>query len=208
VKTDITSIVPLTALGQIIQLEPTTYRFITDDTRRLHHGLIAQSVERLIPESVTGTNVQFIPSIYRDCPVAADGRTITVPVHITGTRLRITDCSGGTHDIAMVVVDDRTVLCGEDLTQWIDRRDDTAQIFVHGPETDDGRSIDYNQILVVNVAATKQLAEELGATRTELGATRTELDATRTELDATKRCLDATRTEMAELKAMVKAMMR
>jgi len=81
------------------------------------------------------------------------------------------------------------VVCEEDLTPWLDLG---GNVFVHGHEISDFRSIDYNQVMVVNVAATKCLAREL--------------EETRAELSDTKASLAETRTEVAELKAMVQAM--
>ena len=159
-----------------------TYRFITDKTNRSHHGLIAQSAEKVLPTAVSGKGKQFIPSVYRSCQVTGK-HTIHIPTDtpITGTRLRVTDCSGGDHDITVEFADQQAT-CEEDLTQWMDG----DQIFVHGHEIDDFRSIDYNQVMVVNVAATKCLAREL---------------------EETKASLAETRAELAELKAMVRAMM-
>jgi len=191
VKTDIVQLKPATALVQITQLEPTTYRFITDSTHKTHHGLIAQSVEQVLPTAVNGKGKQFIPSVYRACPVATDKHTIHIPedILLSGTRLQVTDCSGGTHDITMEIGEDHMVVCEEDLTPWLDLG---GNVFVHGHEISDFRSIDYNQVMVVNVAATKCLAREL--------------EETRAELSDTKASLAETRTEVAELKAMVQAM--
>ena len=59
-------------------------------------------------------------------------------------------------------------------------------VFVHGHEVQDFRSINYNTILAVSIAVTKELSKELGQTRAELGQTRAELGQTRAELSALK----------------------
>jgi predicted acyltransferase (DUF342 family) len=177
VKTNIQPILPKTALDQINQLEPKSYQFYDNDTT--HFGLIAQEAEQIIPEAVISDGSRMIPSIGEICKLINGGKTIVLDAKTTkdmvATKLEFDDISGNKQSVGIESLEgDKYIHLKESIEPHLNNGD---TVFVHGHEVQDFRSINYNTILAVSIAATKELSKELGQTRAELGQTRAELNA-------------------------------
>ena len=173
VKTNIQSIVSKTALEQINQLEPKSYQLFDNDTT--HYGLIAQETEQIIPEAVTSNGIRFIPSILENCKLENNGRTIVLDTKATkdivSTKLEFIDLSGNKQTIGIESLEgEKYIHLMESIVQYATETNGKYTIFVRGHEVSDLRSINYNTILAVNIAATKELSKELNETRAELNA--------------------------------------
>ena len=200
VKTNIQTIVSKTALDQINQLEPKSYQFYDNDTT--HFGLIAQEAEQIIPEAVDSGGTKMIPSIGEICKLINGGKTIVLDAKTTKdmvpTTLEFDDLSGNKQSVGIESFEgDKYIHLKESIEKHLNNG---LTVFVHGHEVQDFRSINYNTIVAVSIAATKELTKELGQTRAELNETRTELNETRAELGQT-------RTELNELKKLVEQLM-
>ena len=177
IKTNIQTIEPKTALDQINQLEPKSYQFYDNDTT--HYGLIAQEAEQIIPEAVISDGSRMIPSIGEICKLINGGKTIVLDAKTTkdmvATKLEFDDISGNKQSVGIESLEgDKYIHLKESIEPHLNNGD---TVFVHGHEVQDFRSINYNTILAVSIAATKELSKELGQTRAELGQTRAELNA-------------------------------
>jgi hypothetical protein len=202
VKTNIQLIEQKTALEQINKLEPKTYKFYDSD--ETHYGLIAQDAEIIIPESVSSNGTRFIPSIIEKCELINNGKTIVLhkkkTSDILDSKLEFEDISGNKQTVEIESLEgEKYIHLKQSIEKHASDENGKYSIFVYGHEVKDFRSINYNTILVANVAATKELSKELNETRAELNETRAELNETRAELNET-------RAELNELKKLVKTL--
>jgi predicted small secreted protein len=187
VKRQIEDIVPKTALTKVTQLTPRTYTFIDQDRR--HHGLIAQELEQIIPEAVSSCGTSFIPSIYESCLLINDGTTIVLDIKtvsdISGSKLQVTDSSGNKQTVNVKETNaDKQIHLDTDARQHaVKHEDGTYRIFVFGHNVSDFRSVNYNQLVAINLAATKELNSQLKDTQTQLKDTQTQLKDTQTQLN-------------------------
>ena len=135
----------------------------------------------------------MIPSIGEICKLINGGKTIVLDAKTTkdmvATKLEFDDISGNKQSVGIESLEgDKYIHLKESIEQ---HSNDEQTIFVRGHEVTDFRSINYNTILAVSIAATKELSKELGQTRAELGQTRAELGQTRAELGQTRAELNA-----------------
>jgi hypothetical protein len=173
VKINIQPIEPKTALEHINKLEPKTYKFYDNDNEKTHYGLIAQDVEIIIPEAVESNGTKFIPSIVEKCKLINNGKTIVLDMKTTSdileTKLEFDDLSGNKQQVVIESLEgEKYIHLKESIEQHSTETKYKRTIFVHGHEVSDFRSINYNTILVANIAATKELSKELNDTRREL----------------------------------------
>jgi hypothetical protein len=158
-------------LEQINKLEPKTYKFYDND--ETHYGLIAQDVEIIIPEAVTSNGTRFIPSIIEICKLINNGKTIVLDAKMTSdileTKLEFDDLSGNKQVVVIESLEgEKYIHLKHSIEQYATETNGKYTIFVQGHEVSDFRSINYNTILVANIAATKKLSKELNETRIEL----------------------------------------
>ena len=130
----------------------------------------------------------MIPSIGEICKLINGGKTIVLDAKTTkdmvATKLEFDDLSGNKQSVGIESLEgDKYIHLKESIEQHLNNG---LTVFVHGHEVQDFRSINYNTILAVSIAATKEVSKELDKTRAELGQTRAELGQTRSELNALK----------------------
>jgi hypothetical protein len=195
IKTNIQPIDQITALEQIIKLEPKTYNFYDNDKKKC--GLIAQEVESVLPDAVTSDLVQIVQSIREFCKLINNGKTIVLDTKSTSdilaTKLEFDDLSGNRYKVEIESLEgEKYIHLKESIEEHSTESNGKYTIFVRGHEVSDFRAIDYNVVVMTNVAATKELSKELNETIEELNVTRIELNKTITALN--------------ELKALVKTL--
>lgn len=127
------------------------------------YGLIAQELEKVIPEAVTISKPTFIPSIHEFCKVINNGMTIVLDKKLTsdisGNRLQIIDNQGNKLVVLVEYIEGTKYIHLEhDITSYIGSDD---KIFVVGQEVNDFRTVNYNIVLTANIAATKELSKQL-----------------------------------------------
>jgi hypothetical protein len=163
-KSNIQPIEPKTALEQINKLEPKTYKLYDND--KTHYGLLAQDAEIIIPEAVDSNGTRFIPSIIEKCELINNGKTIVLDTkstsEIVDTKLEFEDISGNKHMVEIESLEgEKHIHLKHSISQHATETNGKYTIFVRGHEVRDFRSINYNTILVANIAATKELTKEL-----------------------------------------------
>ena len=143
------------SLQNILKLYPKTYNYI-DKIRKpkTNHGFIAQDVEKHFPNAIT-TISDFIPNIYKlyNClnnTIFIDDNNIF--------DLNIND------EIKIFIKDDTEIKCKiiniNKNNIIVDNNIDDNKCFVYGKKVNDFKTLDYNYIYTLNVAATQELYKE------------------------------------------------
>jgi hypothetical protein len=185
VKTNIELIEPNKALEQINKLVPKTYKFY--DSVETHYGLIAQETEQTIPEAVNSKGIQFIPSIFEECKLINNGKTIVLDTKTTSellaTKLEYNDLSGNKVSVQIESFEgEKYIHLQTSIEQHAKKTSNGLTVFVNGHEVNDFRSINYNTIIVAHIAATKELNTQLKDTQSQLKDTQSQLKDTQSQL--------------------------
>jgi hypothetical protein len=156
-------------LNTLNKLKITDFRYVdvVGKGNQPKKGVIAQEVEEVDPDAVKKIS-DFIPSVYA---MATDVRyndaahelTLIVPkAHdfAVGDMVRIVTDAGNEEKPVAAIIDDNTfVLAGVEKT--------TSKAFVFGKKVDDFRSVDYEQLFTMDIAATQQLSLQNEALTTD-----------------------------------------
>jgi uncharacterized protein YidB (DUF937 family)/polyhydroxyalkanoate synthesis regulator phasin len=202
--------------GLLRQIEVTDFTYIDEVNQGsgIHKKVIAQQVEKLLPEAVQ-KRTTFIPDIYALASKVerVDGRyVITLPKPhglSDGDRVRLILEKGADLYPTVKLVNDTSFCIPADAPI-------NAKVFVYGKQHDDVRVVDYDAISMLNVSATQELARKVEALEEQnsdlenqakrLTAVEEKEKATIAEQEDEIATLKAAASENAELKAEMEAM--
>jgi hypothetical protein len=134
-------------------------------------GFFAQEVEEVVPDAVKKMK-GVVPTIYRQATAFTD-TTITITKHgiINEKKLNVVDAENGKHTAEIIKVIDQDTL--EVKFEKIPK----DKLFVVGPEVDDVRAINHDQLMALSFGAVKELIEEMTQLRTRMATFETRLTA-------------------------------
>ena len=185
-------------LQQISNLKVVSFRFID---QILHNngerfGLVAQEVENIIPEAVTySTNV--IPNIFQmSTKVEFNSIDKSLIIYLDS----ITDIN--INDKIRIIGEESHLLDIEYVKEGLIKvkgwpEENTQQVFVYGRQVDDFRTVDYDQIFTLNVAATQELIKQVETLQAQVA----DLEAARIENRQLREEMDQLSTRLARLEA-------
>ncbi len=157
-------------LDLLRQIEVTDYTYIdqVDLGSEVHKKVIAQQVEKVLPEAVKKSTT-FLPDIYTVASKieATDGRyviTVPKPHHLeNGDKVRLILEKGPDLYPEVKLVNDTTFSVSADTPI-------TTKVFVYGKQHDDVRIVDYDAIAMLNVSATQELIRQIDAQNAKITA--------------------------------------
>jgi hypothetical protein len=148
------------ALDLIDKLNPVTYNWIdrSKSTHLFEDGFIAQEVEQVLPE-VINTNADVIPNIMefvehthmQNNQLSFELKRVN-EVSV-GDKLKIITEDGNEYKWAVAAINENRVTLSV-----IDSVATTAKIFVYGKEVKDYKTIDYDRIFTIGIAAIQELS--------------------------------------------------
>lgn len=194
-------------LSTLMRLVVTDYQYIDKPANgsRSHKKLIAQQVEEVFPQAIT-RHVGVVPDIYQTASQSNGWIHLSASLK-KGDRVRlITGTSEKVHEVL-----ETTSQCFR-----VTNPPAEEQVFVYGHEVEDVRAVDYDAISMLNVSATQQIKRD---TDHRFEAVQNELDSLRAAVRAAESRelarthdlqekdveLAALRSEMAELRNMVRS---
>jgi hypothetical protein len=195
-------------LSLLRQIEVTNFTYIDKVTQGsdIHKKVIAQQVEKLLPEAVQ-KRTTFLPDIYALAIKIerVDNRyVVTLPkAHglINGDKVRLILEKGGDLYPTAKLVNDTSFSIPADTAI-------NTKVFVYGKQHDDVRVVDYDAISTLNVSATQELAKQvdtLEQQKSDLQSEAKRLTATEMEQGAKIAALGSEnenlKTEVAQLKS-------
>ncbi|MDA1276612.1 MAG: tail fiber domain-containing protein [Verrucomicrobia bacterium] len=184
------------SLESIRRLAVTDYRYVDTalhggGTRR---GLIAQEVEKVLPNAVTQRS-NFVPDIYAPAATSqyeAGGKTLTIELKDPhGLKLG---------DMVSLNLDNNPkelkVVAVPSLTRFaVETENQPGKVFVSGKQVNDFRSVDYNQVFSTGISAIQELDKQVQALKKS--------EARIAELEEKAARVDSLEREMAEMKKLV-----
>lgn len=184
-------------LETVQQLKITDYRMIDNvaNGSGLRKGLVAQEVQKIIPEAVTSSR-GFVPDIFAKASAMqfdAEKKALRIGLSKAhqlkaGDRVRLFAGESNIETAVLAVVSEREFVVGE-----IEGRPET--LFVYGKQVDDFLAVDYNRIFTAGVGAIQELAKKVETLEAN--------QARRAELEKKAARLEALEDELAALKKAV-----
>jgi hypothetical protein len=152
------------AVSTINKIRPVSYHYIDELEKGagVAYGFIAQEVEQVLPDSTKKLN-EFVPNIFRVAD-SITGNTISVVDHglTVGSQVKFISKDVGWWESNVVSVDDENTFTVEK-----DKIDD-ADLFVYGEKVKDYRTLDYEHVFSVGIAAIQELSAENTALKARL----------------------------------------
>lgn len=121
-------------------------------------GVIAQQIEEIYPNAIIKSS-RFIPNIFKMARnITSNGDTLNIVIDDIndlkiGDKLRIFT-SKGQNDLIILAVNNSNI----SLRDWL--LGQVSEVFVYGKEVHDFRSVDYNQLFMLNISATQDLLQK------------------------------------------------
>ena len=145
-------------LGTLLGIEIADYKYIDTiaNGNKPQKKVIAQQVENVFPQAVN-KSTGSIPDIFKSAKIA-DGWVLLATDLKVGERVRLI----GEKDEA---IEEIIEVRGDAFRTAFKPSGD--QVFVHGREVEDYRTVDYDAIAMLNVSATQQIKKELDAVKIE-----------------------------------------
>ena len=145
-------------LGTLLGIEIADYKYIDTiaNGNKPQKKVIAQQVENIFPQAVN-KSTGSIPDIFKSAEIA-DGWVLLATDLKVGERVRLI----GEKDEA---IEEVIEVRGDAFRTAFKPSGD--QVFVHGREVEDYRTVDYDAIAMLNVSATQQVKKELDAVKIE-----------------------------------------
>ncbi|MDB4451473.1 tail fiber domain-containing protein [bacterium] len=160
-------------LGTLLGIEIADYKYIDTiaNGNKPQKKVIAQQVENVFPQAVN-RSTGSIPDIFKGAEIA-DGWVLLATDLKVGERVRlITENEESIEEVIEVRGDAfRTAF-----------KPGGEQVFVHGREVEDYRTVDYDAIAMLNVSATQQIKKELDAVKIENAKLKNQLAALMAEV--------------------------
>lgn len=163
IKKDFSRVNQAESLAQLCRLQVTDYRYMDEieKGRGLHKGFIAQEVEAIAPAAIT-KGAGFIPNVYAPASniETVDQQfvfSLAAPHGLQkGDKVRILD-DAGWHEPTV----DAVTETGFAVAPW--GQTAPGKAFVYGKEVADFKSVDYDFLFTMNIAATQELARRVQA---------------------------------------------
>ena len=159
--------------------------------------VIAQQVEKVLPQVVTKTGADFVPDIY--AKGRAKANVITVAGHQlarAGDVVRIITQDGSSQEVKVSAVSAKNFTVEAEKVF-------NGEVFVYGVKRNDILGVDYEGISMLNVSATQELARRNEQLTAQVKAQATKLAAQEAEIATLKK---SQRAEIAQIKAALEAM--
>jgi hypothetical protein len=186
-------------LSALLQIEVTDY--VMKDRvaygNRKFKKVIAQQVEKVLPQVVTKTGADFVPDIY--AKGRAKANVITVAGHQlarAGDVVRIITQDGSSQEVKVSAVSAKNFTVEAEKVF-------NGEVFVYGVKRNDILGVDYEGISMLNVSATQELARRNEQLTAQVKAQATKLAAQEAEIATLKK---SQRAEIAQIKAALEAM--
>jgi hypothetical protein len=186
-------------LSALLQIEVTDY--VMKDRvaygNRKFKKVIAQQVEKVLPQVVTNTGADFVPDIY--AKGSAKANVITVAGHQlakAGDMVRIVTQDGSSQEVKVSAVTAKSFTVEAEKVF-------NGEVFVYGVKRNDIRGVDYEGISMLNVSATQELARRNEQLTAQVKAQATKLAAQEAEIATLNK---SQRAEIAQIKAALEAM--
>ncbi|MFW5659151.1 MAG: tail fiber domain-containing protein, partial [Bacteroidota bacterium] len=193
---------PLTALNQLMQVQPTAYRYVDFVTRgsEVKYGVIAQEVEETLPNIVSQSK-NWVPNIFQFGKIEAvdsieAGQIVFLKLKMdslnvdaaVGDTIQIVTTTGKAQAVVHGVFKDGSIT----FTHWEGPalQPDEARVFVFGKRVNDFRSVDYDQIFTLNVAATQAQQQLIEAQQREIEQLKQEKSSLEQRLERIETYLD------------------
>lgn len=145
-------------LETLMHIEITDFRYkdTVSKGKGLHKKVIAQQVEKVYPQAVRGGNTEVVPDIYKVAKMTNGWVQLKTDLK-TGDRVKLmVDVEKGDGDQIVEVTE-----VSKDHDKFrTSLKADVGQVFVYGREVKDFRSVDYDEISMLNVSATQFLKKE------------------------------------------------
>ncbi|MDB4564188.1 tail fiber domain-containing protein [bacterium] len=160
-------------LGTLLGIEIADYKYIDTiaNGNKPQKKVIAQQVENIFPQAVN-KSTGSIPDIFKSAEIA-DGWVLLATDLKVGERVRLI----GEKDEA---IEEVIEVRGDAFRTAFKPSGD--QVFVHGREVEDYRTVDYDAIAMLNVSATQQVKKELDAVKIENAKLKNQLAALMAEV--------------------------
>jgi cytoskeletal protein CcmA (bactofilin family) len=184
------------SLSQIRQLKVTDYHFVDRISQgdAIQRGLIAQEVEKVLPEAVVRSTA-VIPDIYSTsiaCAFDHDGKTLTVRMD-RAHGLKPNDV---VRLLSESFQEEFSVLQTPSPTSFVVQCENPVEkVFVFGRQVDDFRSVDYDLVFTTGISALQELDRQVQALRKS--------EARVAELEAEVARVDSLEQEVKALKQLV-----
>jgi alpha-tubulin suppressor-like RCC1 family protein len=194
IKKNIRDIDDLSALEQILKIEPKTYNYI--DVKRSDstvYGFLAQQIKDVIPNAVN-MQTESIPNIYREATVQNGNiivisdstfilSTVSENVYV-GCKLDIFDASGNK------IRCDLLELVSDSIIR-VDHMFDCDKVFVYGSVVSDFHALDKSYIYTLNVCATQDLYRQIKDNKNKIEEQNMRIQSLMQKLDVSSSNLSA-----------------
>ena len=156
-------------------MKPKKYKRLDNQDAIVEYGLIAQDVEKVIPEIVFN-EPNYVPNIYDYCTYDNKTKTVISKIDISNiltedTRIKIIHdngdgikkekciCINGNHNHNSIINDTKVIKIIDNYTfQISDTIDiDESELFIYGSLKEDFKTINYQSLHAINIQATKDL---------------------------------------------------
>ncbi len=171
---------PHDALNQLMQVQPTAYRYVDFVTRgpEVKYGVIAQEVEATLPNMVSQSK-NWVPNIFQFGQIETlerkdGGQLVYLKLKMdslnvdaeVGDTVQIVTALGKAQAVVHGVFEDGSI----SFTDWDGPplQPDEERLFVFGKRVNDFRTVDYDQIFTLNVAATQAQQQLIEAQQREI----------------------------------------
>jgi hypothetical protein len=155
------------ALHKLRNIEPMQYTHIDKLTNgsQLVYGFIAQQVKEYIPSAISYKS-SYIPNIYKLCPYTKQtNKNILIDIETTdlsiNDRLKLIQNNNANIYGTIKNKTDLNIIVELDNELNIDDNEDDNKIIVYGKEINDFHTVNKDQLLAVNFAATKELDKKV-----------------------------------------------
>lgn len=195
------------SLDALRQLQVTDYTYIDKlgSGPREHRGLIAQEVEKVLPQAVS-QGTEFVPDIYaRATDVQFDAANRTLAIELKDPHgLKVDDM------VSLIMEHDgkqeATVSNVPTPTSFVVKAEkNPGRVFVFGKQVKDFRAVDYDHVFTTSISAIQELDRQVQAlNKSEARIAELEQKTARmAELEQKAARVDTLEREMAELKKLV-----
>lgn len=194
------------SLESIRKLQVTDYLYVDkiSSGRRPQRGLIAQEVEKVLPDAVS-QNTGVVPDIYTlaltnsfDAQSKALRITIAKPHGLKVDDIVRLIMKTGPTEVKVIAVPSASSFV-------VTAESQPGKVFVFGKQVNDFRTVDYDRVFTTGISAIQELDRQVQALKkSEARIAELEAKAARVaELEAKAARVDALEQEMAELKKLV-----
>jgi alpha-tubulin suppressor-like RCC1 family protein len=168
IKKNVKDIDDLSALEQILSIQPKTYNYIdVNRSDKTVYGFIAQQIKDVIPNAVN-MQKECIPNVYKDAIVQNkniiiinDKSTDLRKNVFIGSKIDIIDSQGSRIRCDVIEIVSDSII-------RVDYEFDCEKVFVYGTVVNDFHALDKSYIYTLNVCATQDLYRQIQKNKNKL----------------------------------------